>query len=153
MCQLHSLCHPFPRHRGGSRLAWQGELASDWWAWFQPRYCAPQGPSLPFLFSDCCLGSGAHLLCLARQPAKAPGGHINYIAAPPLFSHVYLWVCLLSQPMPSWSLSISTAVYSYLLCVNGVCGFMPMFSNLSSQMRKCTCIHAHTLLLPLSGRS
>lgn len=29
----------------------------------------------------------------ARQPAKTPGGHINYIAAPPHFSHVYLWVC------------------------------------------------------------
>lgn len=103
----------------------------------------------PFPFSDCCLGSGAHLLFHASQPAKAPGGHINYIAAPPLFSHVYLWVCLLSQTMPICSLSISTALYSYLLCVyvrswECVCGFVLMFTNISLHMYKCTRIHAHT---------
>lgn len=68
----------------------------------------------PFPFSYCCLGSGAHLLFHARQPAKAPGGHINYIAVPPLFSHVYLWVCLLSQTVPICSLSVP--VSSYLVC-------------------------------------
>lgn len=97
----------------------------------------------PFPFSYCCLGSGAHLLFHARQPAKAPGGHINYIAAPPLFSHVYLWVCLLSQMMPIWSLFISTTVYSYLLCVC-MCGFIPVFTSIFLHMHKCTCIHAHT---------
>lgn len=100
----------------------------------------------PFPFSYCCLGSGAHLLFHARQPAKAPGGHINYIAAPPLFSHVYLWVCLLSQTMPIWSLSISTAVYSYLLRVC-VCVYV-RFLNPCSQISFCICtnalIHAHT---------
>lgn len=111
----------------------------------------------PFPFSYCCLGSGAHLLFHARQPAKAPGGHINYIAAPPLFSHVYLRVCLLSQTMPICSLSISTAVYSYLLCVS-VCVrvYVCVFFS-CSQIYLCICTNAHvfmhTLLLPLSGRS
>lgn len=71
--------------------------------------CSPK-PVPPFPFPYCCIGSGAHLLFRARQPAKAPGGHINYIAAPPLFSQVYPRVCLLSQTVPICSLSIFTAV-------------------------------------------
>lgn len=50
---------------------------------------APQGSCLLFPFSHC-LGSSAWILLHARQPAKAPGGHINYTAAPPLFSSVGL---------------------------------------------------------------
>lgn len=71
--------------------------------------CSPK-PVPAFPFPYCCIGSGAHLLFRARQPAKAPGGHINYIAAPPLFSQVYPRVCLLSQTVPICSLSIFTAV-------------------------------------------
>lgn len=104
--------------------------------------CSPKPvPPFPF-FAYCCIGSGGHLLFHARQQAKAPGGHINYIAAPPLFSQVFLWVCLLSQTVPICSLSIFTAL---CVCVRA---FIFMITNIFLHIHKYTVI-VHAPLLPL----
>lgn len=114
--------------------------------WLMGMVSAPQGPkaraSLFFLLLLSWQRCPPPLH--ARQPAKAPGGHINYIAAPPLFSHVYLWVCLLTQTMPIWSLSISTAVYNYLLCV-WFNRDVHKYSFAYALMHTCSCTHSFSI--------